>query len=147
MKIFYSCIGVGVVSAILALATFIYANQPFMDALALSLLFSIPFAIMAFLFYRFKQNQLGFKNSVLYSILLFSFIFISVLYLAFNTFMFISVFQQQSLGPAQGYWLLILVGSTIKAVLYGAITGLVLHFGYKLWSKAQSKNDIQNTNT
>lgn len=134
----YVSIAVAIIATILSFITFLYSDEGILKSLGVSLLFSSPLLIFCGLFYHLSKRNKSFGNSLLYSSVFGAFILCSLLHLGFNGLMAIDVMAKGSWGPAQGYWLLVIIFGSIESVVFGAIIAVVLHLIYNQWHKLGS---------
>jgi hypothetical protein len=128
-----------IISIALVSYTFVYANTPVAEALVTSLLISSPLILLCFSIILFEYIGKSLKNSFFYYIVLGSFIGCCYFHIEFNLMMLFDVLNKGSLGPAQGYWLLILVFGCAKPISIGGFIGFIT---YLLLSKKTANKQI-----
>lgn len=118
-------------SALLIALAFVIGQESIFSAVLISLLLSLPLVIICFFInlLKFKGNTKN--NSLMFCITYGSFIVCFVFHVSFNLLMLVDVIQKASLGPAQGYWLLILLFGSLKAIAFGSLLGAISYLWFK----------------
>jgi len=94
------------------------------DSVGVTFYLSIPLLISFLGVVLFCRNDFELGQSVLSTVVLFSFSAIALLYIVWNGFMLIDVLHKRTIGPEQGYSGLILFLGSVKATFIGCIIGL-----------------------
>lgn len=128
------CSLITIISIVLILCTFMYGDETITSSLVASLVISSPLILLYFCIVFFEYHWRTLKDSIFYYIALGSFLGCSIFHIWFNTLMLIDVLHKGSLGPAQGYWLLILVFGSYKPIAAGCLFGAITY----LWFNRKS---------
>ena len=116
--------------------TFVSVGELVPDALMISLLISSPLILLCIVLILLGYFGKSLKNTLFHYIVLGSFIGCCYFHVDFNLMMLLDVLNKGSLGPAQGYWLLILVFGSGKPIAIGGFIGFVVY----LWLSKKTAN-------
>lgn len=108
--------------------TFALGTGDVVESFVMSVLVSLPVIILYGWVYGTKLKTRSVRESLGYSLVFGALVFNLVFHFSFNALMALDALTKGSLGPAQGYWLLISIGGSFQACFYGAIVFGVAHF-------------------
>jgi hypothetical protein len=131
---------ISLLSTIILLFTYTYDGSYFEDILISSILLSIPLYVSLLLLITFCRSNFRKNHTILNKLGISIFSCTALLHILWNSFMLLDVWQKGSLGPAQGYTGLILWFGSLKAIFWGCIIGLSVHYIPALYQKAANKS-------
>jgi hypothetical protein len=108
--------------------TFAIGGGGVVDSLLIAVLISLPVIILYGLVFGTRLKTGNVRESLGYSLVFGALAFTLVFNFSLNAVMALDTLIKGSLGPAQGYWLLISIGGSLQACFYGAIVFGVVHF-------------------
>jgi hypothetical protein len=131
---------VSLLSTVILVLTYSYGQSDFVGILINSMLLSTPLYISFLLLVTFCRTHFRENHVLLNKLGISVFSCTAILHLSWNSFMLFDVWQKGSLGPAQGYSGLILLFGSFKAIFWGCVVGILIHYISVVYKNAANKS-------